>query len=147
MGLEACQVVVVVDLDRGVLGPAVCPLGLAVGPGMVGLGQAVLDAVVDTAATEDVATRSAVTVVVAMLGQVGERYPIVGEHGVDRVEEGLDHVPEGGSRVFWRKATTMASSTGRAGVSTVLFGAFGPIGASAIVVRLRHLCTVLGFRP
>ena len=30
----------------------------------------------------------------------------------------------------------MASS---AGVSTVLFGAFGPIGASAVVVRSRHL--------
>jgi hypothetical protein len=204
---------------------------------MVGLGQAVLDAIVDTDAAEDVATRRAVTVAVAMLGQVGEGYPIVGEHGVDLVGEGLDHVPEegrsrhlaglvveldagefrdpvdgkehdqlavgvaqlatvdvdvadlvgleplalllglldrqpgdavalqaavqgaaaevgeaslrqpntssSGSRVFWRKATTMASS---AGVSTVLFGALGPIGASAVVVRLRHLRTVLGFR-
>ncbi len=43
---------------------------------------------------------------------------------------------------FWRNATTMASS---AGVSTVFFGIFGvfgvfgaPIGASAVVVRLRH---------
>ena len=35
----------------------------------------------------------------------------------------------------------MASS---AGVSTVLFGAFGPIGASAVVVRWRHFRTVLG---
>jgi hypothetical protein len=49
-----------------------------------------------------------------------------------------------GSSVFCRKATTTASS---AGVSTVLFGAFGPIGASAVVVRLRHLATVLGFSP
>lgn len=30
-----------------------------------------------------------------------------------------------------------------AGVSTVLLGAFGPIGVSAVVVRLRHLATVL----
>jgi hypothetical protein len=49
-----------------------------------------------------------------------------------------------GSSVFCRNATTMASS---AGVSTVLFGAFGPIGASAVVVRLRHFFTVFGFRP
>lgn len=38
----------------------------------------------------------------------------------------------------------MASS---AGVSTVLFGALGPIGASAVVVRLRHFFTVFGFTP
>lgn len=49
-----------------------------------------------------------------------------------------------GSSVFCRNATTMASS---AGVSTVLFGALGPIGASAVVVRPRHFFTVLGFRP
>jgi hypothetical protein len=38
----------------------------------------------------------------------------------------------------------MASS---AGVSTVLFGALGPIGSSTVVVRPRHFLTVLGFRP
>jgi hypothetical protein len=38
----------------------------------------------------------------------------------------------------------MASS---AGVSTVLFGFFGPMSASAVVVRLRHLRTVFAFRP
>jgi hypothetical protein len=49
-----------------------------------------------------------------------------------------------GSRVFCRNATTMASS---AGVSTVLFGVFGPTGSSAVVIRLRHLRTVFAFRP
>ena len=49
-----------------------------------------------------------------------------------------------GSRVFCRNATTTAFS---AGVSTVLFGVFGPMGASAVVVRLRHLRTVFAFRP
>ena len=44
-------------------------------------------------------------------------------------------------QVFCRNATTMASS---AGVSTVLFGVFGPIGASAVVVRLRHFSDGLG---
>jgi hypothetical protein len=38
----------------------------------------------------------------------------------------------------------MASS---AGVSTVLFGVFGPMGSSTVVVRLRHLRTVFAFRP
>jgi hypothetical protein len=38
----------------------------------------------------------------------------------------------------------MASS---AGVGTVLFGAFGPIGAPDAVVGLRHLATVLGVGP
>lgn len=49
-----------------------------------------------------------------------------------------------GSSVFCRNATTTASSID---VSTVLFSDFGPIGASAVVVRLRHLPTVLGFEP
>ncbi len=49
-----------------------------------------------------------------------------------------------GSSVFCRKATTMASS---ADVSTVLFGTFGPIGASEVVIRWRHLRTVFWFRP
>ncbi len=35
----------------------------------------------------------------------------------------------------------------QAGVRTVLFGDLAPIGASTVVVRLRHLATVLGFRP
>ena len=46
------------------------------------------------------------------------------------------------SSVFWRNATTMASS---AGVSTVLFGAFGPIGASAVVVGGADSRSGLGF--
>jgi hypothetical protein len=48
-----------------------------------------------------------------------------------------------GGKVFWRKATTMESSVG---VSTVLFGVFGTILVSVIVVRFRHLPTVLMFR-
>jgi hypothetical protein len=49
-----------------------------------------------------------------------------------------------GSRVFCRNATTMASS---AGISTVLFGVFGLMDSSAVVVRLRHLRTVFAFGP
>src|SRR3978361_2443586 len=49
-----------------------------------------------------------------------------------------------GSRVLRRNSTMMASS---AGVSTVLAGFFGPMGASVVVARLRHFRTVLGLRP
>ena len=41
-------------------------------------------------------------------------------------------------------STTIASS---ASVSTVLRARLGPIGASAVVVRLRHSATVFGFSP
>ncbi len=43
-----------------------------------------------------------------------------------------------------RNSTTMASSTG---VSTVLCEALGPIGASSVVVRARHLATVVRLSP
>jgi hypothetical protein len=193
---------------------------------------------VDADAAEDVTAGRAVTLAIAVLGQIGEGHAVVGEHGVDLVGEDLHHVPQegrarhlagfvveldvgelrnpvdrqehdqlavgvaqlaavdvdvadlvgveplallgglldrqpgdavalqaavqgaaarlgmvslrqpstssSGSSVFWRNATTMASS---AGVSTVLFGALGPIGSSAVVVRSRHFFTVFGFRP
>jgi hypothetical protein len=43
--------------------------------------------------------------------------------------------------------TTNAIHALNAKLSTVLFSALGAIGVSAVVVRLRHLRTVLGFRP
>ncbi len=46
---------VVVALDRGILDGAVHPLDLTVGPRMVGLGQAMLDAVLVADAIEHVA--------------------------------------------------------------------------------------------
>jgi hypothetical protein len=49
-----------------------------------------------------------------------------------------------GNRVRRRNSMMIASS---AVVSTVLRGSFGPIGASAVVVRLRHLAIVFGFTP
>jgi hypothetical protein len=49
-----------------------------------------------------------------------------------------------GSRVRRRNSTIIASSTG---VSTVLEGLLGPIGASAVVVLPRHLETVVRLKP
>ena len=49
-----------------------------------------------------------------------------------------------GNSVLRRNSTTMASS---ARVSTVLWGELGPIGASSVVVRVRHLVTVVRLSP
>lgn len=49
-----------------------------------------------------------------------------------------------GSRVRRRNSTMIASS---ASVRVVLRGWRGPMGASAVILRARHLATVLGFRP
>lgn len=53
MGLETFQIVVMVDLDGGFLDRPVHPLGLAIRPGMVRLGQPVLDAICDADTIED----------------------------------------------------------------------------------------------
>jgi len=53
MGFQAFQIVIVVDLDGGVLDGAVHPLNLAIRPRMVGFGQPMLDAVGDAGAVED----------------------------------------------------------------------------------------------
>ena len=49
-----------------------------------------------------------------------------------------------GNRVRRRNSTIMASSIG---VRTVLCGSVGPIRASVVVMRRRHLATVFGFSP
>ena len=52
--------------------------------------------------------------------------------------------PSSGSNVRRRNSTTMASS---ARVSTVLWGKLGPMGASPVVVRVRHSATVVRLSP
>ena len=94
VGAQGCRVVVVVDLDGRLLDRAIHPLGLAVGPGVVGLGQSVLDAVGDADAVEDVRTEQARAGLIPVLGQVGEGHAVVGEHDVYLVAEDLDHAPQ-----------------------------------------------------
>ena len=55
MGLQAFQVVIMVGLHRGVLDRAIHPLGLTVGPWVVGLDQPVLDVVFEADAAKDLA--------------------------------------------------------------------------------------------
>ena len=76
MSLQAFQVVVVVDLDRGVLDRAVHPLGLAIGPRVVGLGQPVLDAMFDADAVEDVRTEQACAGPIPFLGRSAKAMPL-----------------------------------------------------------------------
>ncbi len=104
MRLQALRIIVVVDVDRGVLDRAAHPLGLAVGPGVIGVGHAVLDAPVNADPAVDAAAGGAVTLAMAILGSVGEGHAVVREHGVDFVgedllygpEEGCDRPPSGG---------------------------------------------------
>ena len=96
MGLEAFQIVVVVELDGGVLDGAVHSLGLPIGPRMVGLGQPVLDVVGDADAVEDVRAKEAAARAIAVLGQAGEGHAVVGQHSMDLVREALDHIPQEG---------------------------------------------------
>jgi hypothetical protein len=53
MGLEGIEVWIVEDLDSGVLDGAVHALSLTIGPGVVWLGQPVLDAVLLADTIED----------------------------------------------------------------------------------------------
>ena len=75
-------------LDGGFFQGSVHALDLSVGPGMVDLGQAVLDAICHADAVEDVLEGVAVPLVVAELDAV------VGEDRVDRVRYGCDQVAQ-----------------------------------------------------
>jgi hypothetical protein len=75
--------------DGGFLDGPVHPFDLSVGPGMVGLGQTVVDPITKTDAIEGMSTpssRKSSTV----LRQIGELDSVVGEHGVDAVRNGFD---------------------------------------------------------
>ena len=75
---------------------AVHPLGLAVGPGMIGLRQPVLDAMLEADAIEDVRAEEAPGRSLTVLGQIGEGHAVVGQHGVDLIGKDRDDVPEEG---------------------------------------------------
>src|SRR6202171_186962 len=98
MGLQAVEVVVVEDFDGGVLDGSVHALGLAVGPGMVGLGQAMLDAVGGAGTVEDMRAEVTPAGALSVFWQVGEGHAVVGQQGVYGVREsGHDISEEGGA--------------------------------------------------
>jgi hypothetical protein len=78
MGLQAMQIVVVEDLDCGVLDGAVHSLGLSVGPRVIGLGQPVLDAVLHADSVEDVGSQEAARLSVDLAATTAIRQAEVG---------------------------------------------------------------------
>ncbi len=73
--------------DRRLFNGSVHSLSLAVGPRMIRLGEAVLDAMLCTDAIEDVRSEIRPGWASAILGEVGEGHTVIGEHGVDGVRK------------------------------------------------------------
>ena len=78
---------VVIPLDGRVLDGAVHPLGLSVGPGMIGLSQPMFNPVFCTYAVERVAAEPGGRAR-SVFWQIGELDSIVGEHDLDPVGHG-----------------------------------------------------------
>jgi hypothetical protein len=72
------------------------PVEGPIGPGMVGLGQAMLDAVLDTDAIENVRSEKLSAWPSPVLRQIGEGHAVVGQHRGNLVEEGSHDGPEEG---------------------------------------------------
>ena len=98
---QLLMAVVVVALNGGLLDDAVHALNLTVGPGMIGFGQAMFDAVQKTDPVKRVTTEASGRPS-AVLRQVGELNAVVGEHSVDHIRNGRDQCFQegrGGSHV------------------------------------------------
>jgi hypothetical protein len=93
MRLESREVGAVKCLDGRILDGAVHPLCLTIDPRVVGLGQAVLDAVPPADSVEGVPAGQSGPAA-AVLRLVGEGNAVVGEHGVDLVRECRESAPE-----------------------------------------------------
>lgn len=83
VGLEAFEIVIVIDFDDRLLDGAAHPLGLAIGPWMIRLGRPMFDTVDDADPVEDARSENAVAGAVAVLRQVSEGHAVVGQHDVD----------------------------------------------------------------
>jgi hypothetical protein len=101
---ELLMIVVVEALDGGFLDGPVHPLDLTIGPGMLHLGQAVLDAVLLAAHVEHVGDVAGGWPI-GIAGWEGELDTVVGEDGVDLIWHGLDQGhKKGGGRTARRLA-------------------------------------------
>lgn len=81
-------VVVVIAFDRCLLDCPVHPLDLAIGPGMLDLGESVLNVVLVADPVEDMVEG------VFVVRHVGELDAIVGQHGVDGIGDCCDQVAQ-----------------------------------------------------
>jgi len=104
MSLQRLKVGVVEGLGGGLLDGAVHPLCLTVGPGVVWPGEAVLDAMLVADAVEDAPEDGHdLRVATAVPGQVGKGHAVVGEHRVDLIREGLDHLTQSSRHCLGRR--------------------------------------------
>jgi hypothetical protein len=101
----------VVGFDGRVLDRAVHAFGLTVGPRVIGLGQAVFDAVGNTYAVKDMRPQEAAAWSVAVFKKVGEGHPVVGQHGVNLVGKHIDDVFQEG-RTFHLSRAVMKLDVG-----------------------------------
>lgn len=83
---ELAAVVVVVALDGRLFDGSVHALYLAVGPGMVGLGESMFDAMLQADAVEGMPSEPGGWSF-AVLGQIGELDSVIGQHGVDAIRD------------------------------------------------------------
>ena len=88
--LEASKVGIMERLDGSVLDGAVHAFGLAVGPGVVWLGELMFDAVLMADAVEGVVANLPPGWPAEVLWQIGESHAVVGKDGVNGIGECLD---------------------------------------------------------
>lgn len=88
MLFQLVRIVVVEALDGGFLDGSVHSLDLPVGPGMLHLGQAMLDAVIVADPVEDVLEGISIT------SPVGELNAIIGQDGMNGVGHGRDQIAQ-----------------------------------------------------
>jgi hypothetical protein len=96
VSLEAFQVVVVEGFDGCVFNSAVHSFGLTVGPGMIRPRQSMFDAMLKTNAIEDMWSEEAPGWSLAVLRQIGEGHPVIGQDFVYLIRKGRDDVSEEG---------------------------------------------------
>ena len=89
MRAQLIMIVVVIPLDRGVLDRAVHPFDLAVGPGVIGFRQPVLDPV---CVADHVKAHGSRIDCVPVSRLLGELYAIIGQDGVDVIGHGFEQV-------------------------------------------------------
>ena len=85
---QLVMVIVMEAFDGRFLDGAVHPLDLTIGPGMLDLGQPMLDVVFVADPVEDVVER------ITIAGAVGELDAIVRQHGMDGVRDGFDQIAQ-----------------------------------------------------
>ena len=87
--------VVVIAFSGRFLDRPIHPFCLTVGPGMIGFGQAVLNAVFPAGAVKGVTTKARCRTI-GVLRQIGKLDAVIGQYGVDRTSHIIYRRPQRG---------------------------------------------------